>query len=60
MVDQYCHIIGDPFLVFVLRNNTKDEVRERIIVKLLGMHVLYEYGREPQTKKPIMREVSEE
>ena len=47
MVDQYCHIIGDPFLVFVLRNNTKDEVRERIIVKLLGMQVLYEYGREP-------------
>ena len=60
MVDQYYRIIGEPFLVFVLRNNSKDEVRERIIVKLLGMQVFYEYGREPQTKKAIMREISEE
>ena len=60
MVDQYCHIVGDPFLLFVQKNNTKDEVRDRIIFKLLAMHVVYEYGREPQTKKPILREVSEE
>lgn len=60
LVNQYSHIIGDPFLVFVLKNNTKDDVRERIIFKLLDMRVLYEYGRDPLTKKPIMRELTEE
>lgn len=60
LVDQYCHILGDPFLVFVLKNNTKDEVRQRIIFKLLEMRVLYEYGRDPLTKKSILRELSEE
>jgi hypothetical protein len=60
LVNQYSHNIGEPFLVFVLKNNTKDEVRQRIIFKLLDMRVLYEYGRDPLTKKPIMRELSEE
>ena len=60
LVNQYSNILGDPFLVFVLRNHTKDEVRERIIFKLLEMNVVYEYGRDALTKKPILRELSEE
>ena len=39
MVNQYTHIVGNPFLIFIQKNQTKEEVREQIVIKLMEMRV---------------------
>jgi hypothetical protein len=59
MVDQYTYQIGEPFVVFAMKMDTKEEVREKIMFRLLSMRVEYEYGRDAE-KKALMSEVSDE
>lgn len=42
--------MGEPFVVFVPKNTPKEKIREEIITRMLHLRILYEYGKDPQTK----------
>jgi len=50
MVNQYTYIVGEPFVIFVTKNNNREEVREKILFRLLEMRVHYNYGTDSETK----------
>ena len=60
MVNQYTYQVGEPFLLFVLKMDSKEEVREKILQRLMGLVIEYEYGRDPATKESIIHQVSYE
>jgi hypothetical protein len=58
VVDQLTYCIGEPFVVFVNKNTPKEKVREEIVNRMLDLRILYEYGKDPQTKLSIIRELT--
>ena len=53
-VDQYTRQVGEPFILFVRKSDTANDVREYLLMRLNGIKVQYHYGKNEN------REVTEE
>lgn len=50
MCDQLTRTIGNPFVTVVLKNYTKEQIREAIFLKLMDLRVTYNYSKDEETE----------